>query len=267
MNSLTSQQAFAHALLDPARGELEGVRIRGGIDPQRRFAVHRNNVVVTLVDALADAFPVTQALIGEDFFRAMARERVRTSPPRSPILVEYGDGFAEFISEFPPAAGVPYLADITRLEYARVCAYHAADAEPVAIDEYHALLATPDRLPSTRLKLHPSCRWLHSEYAAHSIWAAHQGIDDLNDADLGTIAVDAPEDVLIARPRWDVQVTTLPRGGIAFLDALRDGLTLGAALAQAEKLGAPQLESLLTLIVQAGLAIELDFSSEYANER
>jgi hypothetical protein len=267
MNSLASQQAFAQALFDAARQEFEGIRCRGGIDPQRRFAVHRNNFVVTLADALADAFPVTQALIGKDFFRAMARERIRTSPPSSPILVDYGDGFAEFIDEFAPAAGVPYLADIARLEYARVCAYHAADAVPVAIDEYHTLLATPDRLTSIRLTLHPSCRWLHSEYAAHSIWAAHQGIDDLNDAELGAIAVDTPEDVLIARPGWDVKVTRLPCGGIAFLDALRDGLTLGAALARAEKLGAPQLESLLALIVQAGLAIELDFSSEYANER
>ena len=31
----------------------------------RRFAVYRNNVVSSLVDALADTFPVTQQLVGD----------------------------------------------------------------------------------------------------------------------------------------------------------------------------------------------------------
>jgi len=261
--NVSSQPVFAHALLDPASETANGLRSRAGADLQRRFAVHRNSFVITLIDALADAFPVTRALVGEDFFRSMARERVRMDPPKSPVLTEYGDGFADFIAEFPPAASVPYLADMARLEHARVRAYHAHDAVPVAIDEYQALLAVPDRLAVTCLTLHPSCQWLHSEYAVQSIWAAHQDIGDLRDVDFSAIDIHASEDVLITRPLWDVQVATLPCGAIAFFDALQDGLTLGGALARAGDVSGSQLESLLALVVQSGLAIELTCLSEY----
>lgn len=262
MNVVVSQQAFASALLDPTRGVPAGLRVGAGIEPQHRFAVHRNNAVVALVDALAAAFPVTQALVGEEFFRAMARARVQADPPRSPIVADYGDGFAEFIAGFAPAAGVPYLADMARLERLRVRAYHAADAVPVAADAYRALVASPMRLAATRLKLHPACQWLHSDYAVRSIWQAHQGLDDLRDADLGAIGIEAPEAVLVTRPQWEVQVAALPAGGTAWLDALRDGQTLGAAMARADGVDDHQLESLLVLIVQNGLAVDLDSPPE-----
>ena len=72
-----SQQAqLALALLDPGAACPPGLRSWNGSDPGARFAVHRNNVVVSLIDALADGFPVTQELVGEAFFRAMARVHV-----------------------------------------------------------------------------------------------------------------------------------------------------------------------------------------------
>ena len=66
------QPDWAAALLDPERPAPPGLRAWNGSDPARRFAVHRNNVVASLVSALADGFPVVQALVGEEFFRAMA---------------------------------------------------------------------------------------------------------------------------------------------------------------------------------------------------
>ncbi|MGH8076958.1 MAG: HvfC/BufC family peptide modification chaperone [Lysobacter sp.] len=266
MAAVVTQRDFVEALFDAAHDVPAGLRVGSGVDPRQRFAVHRNNAVVSLVNALADAFPVTQALVGEAFFRAMARERVITDPPRSPILADYGDGFAEFIARFPPAAGVAYLADVARLERLRVLAYHAADAAPVAIAEYQMLVAVPARLEATRLRLHPACHWLRSNYAVGSIWHAHQRVDDLADANLSAIEIDEPEDVLVTRAQWDVQVTVLPAGAITWLDALSEGLTLGAAMARIEcargaNLAAP-LEAMLTLIIEHGLAVALDCPTE-----
>ena len=67
-----AQSAFADALLDPARPCPPGLRTWNGSDPARRLAVYRNNVVSSLIDALADTFPVVQRLVGTEFFRAMA---------------------------------------------------------------------------------------------------------------------------------------------------------------------------------------------------
>jgi Putative DNA-binding domain len=52
--------AFARALLDIARRVPAGLVAWSGSDPGPRFAVHRNNVRVSLVAALADTFPVVQ---------------------------------------------------------------------------------------------------------------------------------------------------------------------------------------------------------------
>jgi Putative DNA-binding domain len=52
----------------------------------KRYNVYRNNVTVSLINALAAAFPATLRITGVDFFRAMARLR----------------GFR--LASFPPAA-------------------------------------------------------------------------------------------------------------------------------------------------------------------
>src|SRR5690606_26423719 len=112
----------------------------------RRFAVYRNNVIIGLLDALADIFPTTQNLVGRDYFRATARLYIRAEPPSSPVIFEYGQGFADFVAGFPPARHLRYLPDVIRLERCWLDAFHAADAEPLS----PATLASvsPDRLES-----------------------------------------------------------------------------------------------------------------------
>ncbi|MDP1007294.1 HvfC/BufC N-terminal domain-containing protein, partial [Klebsiella pneumoniae] len=84
-----------------------------------------------MINALATAYPVTLQLVGDEFFHAMASIFVQAHPPTSPLISQYGSTFAQFIQGFEPAASVPYLADIARLERLRVCAYHAADCTPL----------------------------------------------------------------------------------------------------------------------------------------
>lgn len=252
--------AFATALLDPERPPPPGLRVPPGADAGRRFAVHRNNMIVSLVDALAAAFPVTRALVGERFFRAMARERVLADPPRSPILAGYGEGFAGFIAGFAPAASVPYLADVAALEQLRVRAFNAEDAEPVATTALAALAQDPDRLCAARLRLHPAAHWLASAHPILSIWAAHQGLDDPAKADLGHIELARAHAVLVARDRGlAVHCSELPAGGIPLLDALRARQTLGDACAAAVRAGGTP-QPLFAMLVEQQLVVGIDAS-------
>lgn len=219
---------FAAALLDPARPAPAGLTSWNGSDPAQRFAVYRNNVTVSLIDALADTFPVVQALVGVDFFRTMAREFARQSPPASPVLAWYGDEFPAFVAGFAPAAGVPYLADVARLEYARVLAFHAADAAPVAADSVAALLAEPATLPGLAVRFVPACSLLRARWAIASLWAAHQ-TDDAAD-NLSRIDPATPENALVCRRGLTVEVRALAAGDAAFAAALMAGATLGEAV-------------------------------------
>ncbi|MGX1097384.1 HvfC/BufC N-terminal domain-containing protein [Amorphus sp. MBR-141] len=211
-----TQRAFGAALLDPDAPVPAGVGAPGGRPDARRFAVYRNNVMVGLIDALCARFPVCARLVGTEFFRAMARVFVDAHKPRSPLLMAYGDDFPDFIKGFEPAAAVPYLADVARLEVAFSQAFHAAEA--VAL---HAAVLGPlsaERLAGLRLVVHPSVRLVRSAFPVASIWMAHQqdgaveGPDDWR-----------PEDVMVIRPDAEVLMHRLPHGGFAFLGRLRNG--------------------------------------------
>ena len=91
---------FTPALLDPDRLTPAGVAGPNGKAADKRYNVYRNNVTVSLINALAATFPATLRITGTDFFRAMARFHVRATPPTSPLLFEYGRDFPDFIESY-----------------------------------------------------------------------------------------------------------------------------------------------------------------------
>lgn len=219
--------AFAGALLDPQRAIPAGVVDPEGAPCGRRFGVYRNNVTVGLSGALAESFPAVRQLVGDEFFRSMAISYARAEPPRSPIMTTYGSGFPDFVARFEPAASLPYLADVARIEQAWVEAYHAADAEPLDPAAFAAL--PPEALPHLRLRLHPSIRIVRSRYAALSIWRYNteaDGADALDD-------VAQAEDALILRPEAEVELRAMAPGGAVFLEALLSGNTVMEAWLEA----------------------------------
>lgn len=224
-----AQADLAAALLDPARPVPAGLRAWNGSDPAARFAVYRNNVIVSLVAALADTFPVVRRLIGEEFFGAMAREFVRSHPPRSPVLADYGEGFADFVAAFEPAAALPYLPDMARLERARVRAFHAADAEPLDPGRLAEALARPERLGDARLRLHPSLAVIRASHAVASLWAAHQHDEADLPAAVAAVDLDRPECALVLRDGDAVLVQPVSGAVASFVDALQRAQPLGEA--------------------------------------
>lgn len=228
---MSTQHAFADALLAAKSVCPQGLTTWNGSAPEKRFAVYRNNVIVSLIDALADSFPVTQELVGEQFFRAMARQFVRVAPPRSPVLALYGDGFAEFIEAFPAAAVLAYLADVARLELLRAQAWHAADAETLAPEQIGWLLGDAAALPDARFVLHPSVRVLRSRHAVVSLWAAHQS----ESAALALADVDPmqAETALVLRNGLDVEIFAIAEGAAMFIILLQQGVAFGQAAEQA----------------------------------
>jgi len=224
--------SFAGALLDPHLPVPAGLRAWNGSDPGARLAVYRNNVVSSLVDALAETFPVVQQLVGTEFFRAMAVLFVRQAPPRSRVLAHYGQGFPSFVADFEPARGLPYLADVARLEIARVAAYHAADADPVSEESVALALVSGDRMGELKIVLHPSVSTLDSRHAVVTLWAAHQ-VDDGAEIASVDVDVDVPESALVLRAGLDVLVLRAPAGAVAFVEALRAGLDLGESASRA----------------------------------
>jgi hypothetical protein len=237
------QRRFAEALSDP-----------GAVPPvassARRFNVHRNNVAAGILGVLEARFPVVRQLVGNDFYLAMASEYVAQDPPRSPILSLYGGSFPGFVAGFEPAADVPYLADVARLEWLQHQAYHAADATPIGSAELTAI--APEDVPGVVFRLHPSLQLFASELPALSIWRAHQSVPPVS---LGKLAAD-PEHAIILRPALEVTTLVCSAAQHAFAAALGDGRSLADATAVATSSGDDfDLQTALALLIAAGALI------------
>jgi hypothetical protein len=212
-DSLTeaTQPRLAAALLDPA------------IPVPRRFDVHRNTMMSSLVRALADGFPSIERLVGPAFFAAMAAEFVRAQPPSHPVLLAYGAGFAGFLERFDPVAHLPWLADVARLDGLRRRAWHAADVPMLNVAALNSV--DPEQLAEQRIALHPSVGVLGSVHPARTLWAAQNG-------DESPLPIDwAAETAAVWRSGGTIHVDTVDAALLALLDAARRQPTLAELLA------------------------------------
>jgi putative DNA-binding protein len=214
---------FAAALLRPDASIPTGLVGPDGQPSQRRFNVYRNNIVAGLVSTLKAAYPAVTRIVGQEFFDAMARAYALNEPPTRPMMLEYGAGFADFIDSFAPAAVLPYLADVARIERAWVEAYHSAEALP--IDPARLFECAPEDRPHLRLLLHPSLRLVKSTFPAFTIWQMNTKGGEPAPVDLAS----GGEDVLIVRPYANVELGRLRPAGFVFVDATKRGLSVLAA--------------------------------------
>lgn len=216
-------EGFSAALLNPGLPVPEGLHGPEARNSDRRYAVYRNNVTVSLTGALEANFPSIRRLVGGEFFAAMAREFARENPPKSRLMAEYGASFPEYLESFEPLAKYPYMPDVARLERLWLDSYHEADAEPLQGAELAAI--TPEALFKTRFTAHPAARLFCSPFAAVSIMSANRG-----EGDVPPINPAIPECGLVTRPQFDVAVRHISASTHAFLAALLSDAPLGEAI-------------------------------------
>ena len=238
------QDDFAGALLGdtapspPAMASLTG---------QPAFAVYRNTVMKACIDALQANYPAVTRLVGEEWLRAAAAVYVRESLPRLPMLVDYGADFADFLGRFEPAAELPYLPGVARLERYWAEAHTAASTKILNPAEL-TRLATESFIHA-RLQLHAATRWAWFDHApVYTIWSYNRS-DTLVDSDIAWKA----EGALLTRPHDTVEWCEIDQAGCAFLDACAEGGTLAEAAQVAIDIApATDLSRLMTTLLEAG---------------
>jgi len=237
------QDAFAQALLAP---DAEPAAEAAALAAQPAFAVYRNTVMKGCIDALQANYPAIARLVGEEWFRAAAAVYVRETLPVDPTLLRYGAGFADFLACFQPAAELPYLPGVARLDRFWTEAHAAPDAG--ALDASAVAHLAPEALAGTVLHPHPAARWAwFADGPIYTIWSRNR-VDEPFNADLDW----RPEGALLVRPRDAIEWIALDAAGCAFLDACAAGRTLGeAAQAALRAQGDADLVPLLPTLLKA----------------
>ncbi len=247
-----TQRDFHDAVLDPKSDRPNGLSDGTGQPAGRRFDVYRNNVAVSLTEALETAFPVITKLVGESNFKLLAGVFLRQHPPASPVLMLYGAEMPSFLVGFAPTQSIGYLPDVARLEQAMRESYHAADATPIG----PALLQNtpPEALLASHVTLAPSVRLVRSSWPIYSVWAYNM----IEGAPKPAMAA---EDVIVLRADMDPEPTPLPPGGGAFVETILNGATFREAV-DAGAAQAPDfdLTKVLSLLIGAGALTKLETS-------
>lgn len=240
----TPGDLFAQALLDPVRPVPEGLGDGRAQAAGRRFDVYRNNIAVSLNEALRVGFPVITKLIGEQNMAVLGGAYFRAHPPSTPVMMLYGADFPGFLADTAQLAHLGYLPDIARLELAIRRAYHAGDADPVRPE--HLARIPAQALLRVGFTFAPAVQVLRSDWPIHDIW---QFATFDNAAKPQQVA----QDVLITRPEFDPAPQLLPPGGAIWINALMAGQNIGDALdlALAEAPGF-DMTAPLALLLQGG---------------
>lgn len=221
------QTNLANAALHDATGAvLDQVQtVRG--DRARRLGVYRTNVINSLTEVLSAAFPVVHRIVGERFFRAVAKAFIEAHPPEEPVLYRYGAAFPAFLRAHESAEDLPYLAAVAELEWARVIAYFAADADP--LDPQRLAAVDPNALERVTFAVHPAFQVIRAAHPVFEIWQVNQPqITDVPRVDLTR-----PESGLVLRRGHEVMQRPAPESSAVWLAALADGVSLGVATERA----------------------------------
>ncbi|WP_299663742.1 DNA-binding domain-containing protein [uncultured Ruegeria sp.] len=238
-----SQTTFHEALLDASRTVPDGLQDAQANAAGRRFSVYRNNVAISLTEAMNQAFPVITKLLGPQNMDGLAGIFLRQHPPSSPLMMFYGAEFPAFLESMQQLSHLGYLPDVARLELALRQAYHAADSQSINAE---ALSIPPEDLMRAKLTLAPAMRMLRSNWPIHAIWLFNTQ-DDAPKPEAG------PQDVLITRPEYDPAPHPLPSGGAAWITRIQDGDTIGEAF-EATVAETPEFDlgTTLALLLQGG---------------
>jgi hypothetical protein len=254
------QDAFARALLAPADAAISPDV--ASLTAQPAFAIYRNTVMKGCIDALQANYPAVVRLVGEEWFRAAAAIHVREALPADPSLLRYGAAYPDFLARFEPAAGLPYLSGVARLDRFWTEAHTAPTAEALAPNAVACL--APEALARVVLHPHPAARWAwFGDAPIYTIWSRNRA-DAPTDADLEW----RPEGALLVRPRDVVEWIALDAAGCALLDACAAGRTLTeAAQAALDRQGDCDLAQLMSTLLAAGAFCRMSFSNDQPGDK
>lgn len=141
------------------------------LNSQERLDIYYNNTLLGLTDILTATYPVLQKIVGESFFRTIARFYIETNSQNTGNRHTYGGELASFLRSYKPAASWPYLPDIAAIEWAYFQASIADDAPAL---DFNGLTDLISEYPDFIVLLHPGVHYIELSFNALEIWQEHQ---------------------------------------------------------------------------------------------
>ena len=249
------QEAFYNGVFKPEKQHIDEICAEiipcPTLSSRELLSIYRSSILGGMTSALAQIYPVCNKLVGGNYFDRMVAGYLQQYPSGSPDLGNYGEHLSEYITNFPAAQALTYLADVALLEWRW---HQALNGEKNVAPETQAIseLAGIDIENQTNIKfcLISNLQLLTSPYPVDKIWMTNQ-------ADFqGDSAVNL-NDGSVQLAIWldnnlTMHMDPLSNPAFLFLKAIKDITTFGDI---AEMEFSSSLESLLPYFIQAGIII------------
>jgi len=189
-----------------------------------RLAVYRQTVHSNVAAALRSTYPAVWRLVGEDYFRKVAREFIIRHPSECGDLTPVGALFPAYLARLHDHDEYAYLADVARFEWliqeALLC------LEPPPFDLARLRLVAPAAYDALRFVLHPALRLFESRYPVRRIWESNVGAAEPESIDLAV----GGERLALLQRRLQLHFHALTTGEWCWLEALAAGEPFAASV-------------------------------------
>ena len=209
-----------------------------------RLEIYNRQYWFRIIEAVSEDFPALQAVLGPDRFDTLIRAYLKEHPSTSWTLRDLGASLPAFLGDHREFAGRQrgLAVDVARLEWAYVEAYDGSRLPPLTAEDMQAACS------DLRLSLQPHLRLLALHYPADEVVLAVRKDTPKNEIVSNAASEwkshlkrDFPrvkrKRTFLAVHRFDDSVYYRPlnRQQFVLLSALRDELTISAAIATALK--------------------------------
>ena len=237
MTSLRETQQLFWRLITAPEGVADGLRridmksselgrvIQGDerLDPIARLDIYANMYFWRLSDILRADYEALVAAVGDERFHNLVTDYLLACPSQHQSVRNVGARLPDFLGAHALAAERPWLAELARLERARLEVFDGPDAEPLTLDELRT--RAPEAFVALPLPLVPSHALLEVQFAVDDVWRAVE--EGTADAEGPAAPAPSPRTLLVWRHALGVYHRVVEPGERTALLRARDGAPFG----------------------------------------
>ena len=245
------QQEFSRSL-NQTDTSLESRLANIALSAEESIQIYQNNYVLSLSEALSASYPTVQKLVGEEYFKFVAKNFILQHGHNQGDLNLFGLGFNQFLQQQDALSTLPYLADIALLDWQ----IEQTAGQPLTNQLFtvEVLQSIPaEQLGDAVLHLAPHQSLLASQYPVFSIYQMVQANQ------VEAIELDEQDFVLFTKQaNFEVQLEQISPLSYAFLRHCQQLRPLG----ELPQHCLAELETLLGESIQLQRLSHFSFASE-----
>lgn len=208
---------------------------------KKRLGIYADGYRLRIIEALASAYPILKAWLGDNLFDKTARSYIDEYPSTYRNMRWVGDAMCAHLIK--TLAKHPIAAEIAQFEWALSLAFDAEDAPVLRLQDLAGI--APENWGDLRFKFHPAVQLFNPTYNVLLVWQA------LNMGETPPKAVQIHEPYVVWRKDLNSHYRPLEHAEYAALQHVISGKSFGELCESLQEIASQENDSEENATVQA----------------